>query len=74
MRRLSVFADDTTTVPPGTSRLVLRHTAATEDVNVLLNAQAVSTGEAVLEIDGPVIPAGVDAENELDVPPDARTA
>jgi hypothetical protein len=28
----------------------------------------------VLEIDGPVIPAGVDAENELDVPPDARTA
>ena len=28
----------------------------------------------VLEIDGPVIPEGADAENELDVPPDARTA
>ena len=41
-----MFADDTTTVLPGTSRLVLRHTAAAEDVNVLLNAQAVSTGVA----------------------------
>ena len=28
----------------------------------------------VLEIDGPVIPAGVDVENDLDLPPDARTA
>jgi LPXTG-site transpeptidase (sortase) family protein len=26
-----------------------------------------------LEVDGPVVPAGVNSENELDVPPDART-
>ena len=34
---LSVFADDLTPVPAGTSRVVVRHVAAAEDVNVLLN-------------------------------------
>ncbi len=38
--KLSVFADDLTAVPAGTSRLVVRHAAAAGGVNVLLNAQA----------------------------------
>ncbi|MET0144045.1 MAG: DUF4397 domain-containing protein [Ilumatobacteraceae bacterium] len=37
---LTAYADDLTAVPAGESRLVVRHTAAAEDVAVLLNQQA----------------------------------
>ena len=43
---LSVYADDLTPVPAGTSRLVVRHAAAAEDVNVLLNAEPALTDVA----------------------------
>ena len=43
---LSVFPDDLTPVPAGTSRLVVRHAAAAEGVNVLLNAEPALTDVA----------------------------
>ncbi len=46
------------------------------DIGVLAPSEAVAPSRIIvpeLEIDGPVVPAGVDAENQLDVPPDART-
>ncbi len=56
--QLSVFADDLTAVPPGTSRLVVRHTAAAQDVNVLLNAEAVFTDVAPTTEGAEVVTAG----------------
>ena len=56
--QLSVFADDVTAVPPGTSRLVVRHTAAAQDVAVLLNAQAVFTDVAATTEGAEVVTAG----------------
>jgi hypothetical protein len=41
---LTVFADDVTPVPAGTSRLVVRHTAAAEDINVLLRRAGAQAG------------------------------
>jgi uncharacterized protein DUF4397 len=55
---LSVFADDLTPVPAGTSRLVVRHTAAAEGVNVLLNAKAALTGVEALKEASQVVPSG----------------
>ena len=46
------------------------------DIGVLAPSDVIAPTRVIipaLEVDGPVIPAGVNAENELDVPPDART-
>jgi hypothetical protein len=56
--QLSAFADDTSAVPPGTSRLVLRHTAAAEDINVSLNALPVFTSVAATTEATDVVTAG----------------
>jgi Domain of unknown function (DUF4397) len=56
--QLSVFADDMTAVPPGTSRLVIRHTAAAQDISVLLNAQAVIPAVAATAEGSEVVSAG----------------
>ncbi|HWM22360.1 MAG TPA: class F sortase [Ilumatobacteraceae bacterium] len=58
----------TTTIVP-----IVTHLA---DIGVLAPNDVIAPTRVIipgLEIDGPVIPAGVNAENELDVPPDART-
>jgi hypothetical protein len=55
---LTVFADDVTPVPAGTSRLVVRHTAAAEDINVLLNAEATLGGVQALNEAAQVVPSG----------------
>jgi hypothetical protein len=55
---LSVFADDLTPVPAGTSRVVVRHVAAAEDVNVLLNAEPALTDIAPAKEASAVIPSG----------------
>jgi hypothetical protein len=56
--QLSVFADDVTAVPPGTSRLVVRHAAAAQGVTVLLNAQPVLTDVAPTTERAEVVTAG----------------
>ena len=56
--QLSVFADDVTAVPAGTSRLVVRHAAAAQGVTVLLNAQPVLTDVAPATEGAEVVPAG----------------
>ena len=46
------------------------------DIGVLAPSDVIAPTRVIipaLEVDGSVIPAGVNAENELDVPPDART-
>jgi hypothetical protein len=55
---LSVFADDLTPVPAGTSRVVVRHAAAAEDVNVLLNAEPGFTDVAPAKEASAVVPSG----------------
>ena len=55
---LSVYADDLTPVPAGTSRLVVRHAAAAEDVNVLLNAEPALTDVAPAKEASEVVPSG----------------
>ena len=55
---LSVFADDLTPVPAGTARVVVRHVAAAEDVNVLLNAQPALTDLAPAKEASAVVPSG----------------
>ena len=55
---LSVFPDDLTPVPAGTSRLVVRHAAAAEDVNVLLNAEPTLTDVAPAKEASAVVASG----------------
>jgi Domain of unknown function (DUF4397) len=55
---LSVFADDLTPVPAGTSRLVVRHVAAAEGVNVLLNAEPALTDVAPSKEASAVVSSG----------------
>jgi Domain of unknown function (DUF4397) len=55
---LTVFADDLTPVPAGSARVVVRHVAAAEDVNVLLNAQPALTDLAPAKEASAVIPSG----------------
>jgi Domain of unknown function (DUF4397) len=55
---LTAFADDLTPVPAATSRLVVRHTAAAEGVNVLLNAEQALTDVAPAKEASAVVPSG----------------
>ena len=55
---LSVYADDLTPVPAGTSRLVVRHAAAAEGVNVLLNAEPALTDVAPAKEASAVVQSG----------------
>jgi uncharacterized protein DUF4397 len=55
---LSVFPDDLTPVPAGTSRLVVRHAAAAEDVNVLLNSAPTLTDVAPAKEASAVVTSG----------------
>ena len=55
---LSVFADDLTPVPAGTSRVVVRNAAAAEDVNVLLNGETALTDVAPTKEGSAVVPSG----------------
>jgi hypothetical protein len=55
---LSVFSDDLTPVPAGTARVVFRHVAAAEDVNVLLNAEPALTDVAPAKEASAVVPSG----------------
>jgi hypothetical protein len=61
------------TTPPTTIAPIVTHRAAID----VLAPRPVTTPVLVsipdLGVDGPVLPAGVNSENELDVPPDART-
>jgi hypothetical protein len=61
------------TAPPTTVAPVVTHRAAVdfEGRDRQLHRRADRTGRE--HVDGPVLPAGVNSENELDVPPDART-
>jgi Domain of unknown function (DUF4397) len=55
---LTAFADDLTPVPAGTSRVVVRHVAAAEDINVLLNDQPALTDVAPAKEASAVVPSG----------------
>jgi hypothetical protein len=55
---LSVFPDDLTPVPAGTSRLVVRHAAAAEGVDVLLNAEPALSDVAPAKEATAVVPSG----------------
>ena len=55
---LTAFADDLTAVPPGESRVVVRHAAAAEQVNVLLNDEPRFTAVAPQTESGSVLGAG----------------
>ena len=55
---LSVFADDLTPVPAGTSRLVVRHAAAAGGIDVLLNAQPALNDVGPAKEATDVVPAG----------------
>ena len=66
-------ATTTTTTTTTTIVPIVTHLA---DIGVLAPSDVIAPTRVIipaLEVDGPVIPAGVNAENELDVPPDART-
>jgi hypothetical protein len=62
-----------TTAAPSSVRPITTHRAAID----VLAARPVTTPVRVtipaLDVDGPVLPAGVNSESELDVPPDAGT-
>jgi len=55
---LTVFADDLTPVPAGMSRVVVRHVAAAEDVNVLLNDETALADLAAAKEASAVVPSG----------------
>ncbi len=55
---LTAFADDLSAVPAGDSRLVVRHAAAAEPVDVLLNDQATFSAVAPAAEAGDVVGAG----------------
>ncbi len=61
------------TAPPSTVAPVVTHRAAIDVLAPRAISVPVQLSIPDLEVDGPVIPAGVNSENELDVPPDART-
>jgi LPXTG-site transpeptidase (sortase) family protein len=61
------------TASPSTIAPVVTHRAAIDVLAPRAVAAPVQLSIPDLEVDGPVIPAGVNGENELDVPPDART-
>ncbi len=63
---LTAFADDLTAVPAGDSRVVVRHAAAAEQVNVLLNDEPRFTAVAPQTEAGDVLGAG---DYELAVTP-----
>ena len=68
---LTAFADDLTAVPAGESRVVVRHAAAAEQVNVLLNDEPRFTAVAPQTEAGSVLGAG---DYELAVTPAAGGA
>jgi LPXTG-site transpeptidase (sortase) family protein len=61
------------TASPSTIAPVVTHRAAIDVLAPRAVAAPVQLSIPDLEVDGPVVPAGVNSENELDVPPDART-
>ena len=61
------------TAPPTTVAPVVTHRAAIDVLAPRSVIVPVQLSIPALEVDGPVLPAGVNGENELDVPPDART-
>jgi LPXTG-site transpeptidase (sortase) family protein len=61
------------TASPSTIAPVVTHRAAIDVLAPRAVAAPVQLSIPDLEVDGPVVPAGVNGENELDVPPDART-
>jgi LPXTG-site transpeptidase (sortase) family protein len=61
------------TAPASTVAPVVTHRAAIDVLAPRAVAAPVQLSIPDLEVDGPVLPAGVNGENELDVPPDART-
>lgn len=67
--------DPATTAPPSTSAVapVVTHRATVDVLAPHPVAAPVRVAIPALGVDGPVLPAGVDDENELDVPPDARS-
>ena len=54
---LTAFADDLTAVPAGSSRVVVRHTAATGDISVTLDDQAAFSGVKPTTEASEVVPA-----------------
>jgi hypothetical protein len=71
----STTTTPTTTVgaPAPTAAPVATHRATIDVLAPRPVAAPVRMSILALGVDGPVLPAGVDASNELDVPPDART-
>jgi sortase (surface protein transpeptidase) len=61
------------TVPPPTVAPVATHRAAIDVLAPRPVSAPVQLSIPALGVDGLVVPAGVNAEHELDVPPDART-
>ena len=61
------------TASPPTVAPIVTHRAAIDVLAPRAVAAPVQLSIPDLEVDGPVLPAGVNSENELDVPPDART-
>jgi sortase (surface protein transpeptidase) len=61
------------TAPPTTVAPVVTHRAAVDVLAPRPVSAPMQLSIPALEVDGPVLPAGVNSENELDVPPDART-
>jgi LPXTG-site transpeptidase (sortase) family protein len=59
--------------PPTTLAPVVTHRAAIDVLAPRPVTAPVQLSIPDLEVDGPVLPAGVNSENELDVPPDALT-
>jgi Sortase domain len=62
-----------TTAPATTLAPVVTHHAAVDVLAPRPIAAPVRVSIPVLDIDGPVVPAGVNSGHELDVPPDARS-
>jgi sortase (surface protein transpeptidase) len=72
-RSTTIPTTTTTTTPTTATTPIVTH-SATVDVLAPQPATApVRVAIPALGVDGPVLPAGVNSENELDVPPDARS-
>jgi sortase (surface protein transpeptidase) len=63
----------TTTTTTTASAPIVTHRATVDVLAPRPSATPVRVAIPALGVDGPVLPAGVSSENELDVPPDARS-
>jgi sortase (surface protein transpeptidase) len=75
---VSTAATSTTTATTTTSTTttavpIVTHRATVDVIAPRPATAPVRVAIPALGVDGPVLPAGVDSENELDVPPDARS-